>query len=119
MLAPAIWANVGIKPKAFLSLYGMVDITNPWYTAAKPPGTQIVHAELDKLDDTKFESFFDSEQQAVWDDESSPFELDTRGGLLFWMLKHGKSHPVPPPNDHLRRDFCNGFRLHSQFPWLC
>ena len=100
-----------IRPKAFLSLYGMANTSSEWYTVAKAPGTMVAgFVSLDSLNSADYNHYFQAGNKAVSEDYSNFQDLTGRLGLFFWALREGMS-PISHSNPKIqtaegRTDVC-------------
>lgn len=92
VLACAAWRK--IRPKAFLSLWGMVNTTDTWYCTKKQDDAVVMFLPLSKLEDKNYIALLEPGKPRVWDDRTPPTDLSSRGAFFFWLLKEGKIGPL-------------------------
>ncbi|PWW71622.1 alpha/beta-hydrolase [Tuber magnatum] len=64
-LAGVTWKT--IKPQAFASIYGMVDLTGDWYSAKKDPGLVILGVLVDSIQEAEYRKYYENDCEVVWD----------------------------------------------------
>ncbi|CUS13257.1 unnamed protein product [Tuber aestivum] len=75
-----------IKPQAFASVYGMVDITSDWYCTKKQPGLTIMEVPVDTIQEAEYQKYYENDREVVWDDR---LIKEDRGPIFMLFLREG------------------------------
>ncbi|CAZ80652.1 unnamed protein product [Tuber melanosporum] len=75
-----------IKPQAFTSVYGMVDITSDWYSAKKQPGLTVMGVPVDTIKEENYQKLYENDREVVWDDRVTK---DDRSLIFLLFIREG------------------------------
>ncbi|KAK9319367.1 Alpha/Beta hydrolase protein [Lipomyces orientalis] len=91
-LALTSWTK--LRPRAFYSLYGMLDTDSDWYGTMKDASTSFVGLPVGSLLAENSEQYLLAGNMPVWHDTTEMNDPRNRICLFMWLLKEGKIGPI-------------------------